>query len=646
MWRTKYPSITLALVAGLLAGRPAPGAVIERSVAELTGRAGRIVVGDVVDVQGFWDAELGLIRSRVWVAVDTYLVGSGPGLEVLVLSGGTLGDRTLQVSVLPVFEPGDHVLLFLRAGESGLVESFQGAYLTDGQEVVRMAPACRRIIPETRRPLAELLAEVQAALPAGAVLPEVAEYAGGFQLPPGGERYAFCGYSWAYQPNPMGETYRINANCVDAAAGDAASQRTQIQNGAAAWNAAGADFAFVYGGESTLTAVTYDGVNLIYFDTTPPDGGGYVAATYIWASGGNITECDLVFNDAEYTWWNGSGTCSGRMDIWNISTHELGHFLCLADLYGGADADKTMYGYTGYCETKKRTLHTDDVNGIVALYGLPVPDTTPPTPDPMAFDVPPHATGPTSIAMTAALATDADSPPPWYEFDFVAGGTGGTDSGWLSTRSYSDTGLAPNTYYSYRVRARDSADPPNLTAFSATLGAYTLASVPGAPLVGNPTGTTLDLDVVPGDNPPATEFAVRCASSPDAAWSGKYLDASGQPAAAPVWRTDAEWGVLVVQGLAPETQYCFHVRARNADLLETFPSAQACATTLAAYAPGDMDCDGQVTFADIDPFVTALGGYEGYHALYPDCEWLNADCNGDGNVTFADIDAFVIILSG
>ncbi len=62
------------------------------------------------------------------------------------------------------------------------------------------------------------------------------------------------------------------------------------------------------------------------------------------------------------------------------------------------------------------------------------------------------------------------------------------------------------------------------------------------------------------------------------------------------------------------------------------------------YRPGDTNCDGRVTFADIDPFVLALGGEIAYEALYPNGCWLNADCNGDGLVTFADIDPFVALI--
>ena len=50
---------------------------------------------------------------------------------------------------------------------------------------------------------------------------------------------------------------------------------------------------------------------------------------------------------------------------------------------------------------------------------------------------------------------------------------------------------------------------------------------------------------------------------------------------------------------------------------------------------GDVDRDGEVTFADIGPFVTllVLGGFS-----------EEADCNLDGVVTFFDIGCFVVIL--
>ncbi len=57
---------------------------------------------------------------------------------------------------------------------------------------------------------------------------------------------------------------------------------------------------------------------------------------------------------------------------------------------------------------------------------------------------------------------------------------------------------------------------------------------------------------------------------------------------------------------------------------------------------GDTNCDGVVTFDDIDPFVEALQGQAAWP--YPDCPWLNADCDGDGDVDFDDIDSFVSLI--
>ncbi len=59
---------------------------------------------------------------------------------------------------------------------------------------------------------------------------------------------------------------------------------------------------------------------------------------------------------------------------------------------------------------------------------------------------------------------------------------------------------------------------------------------------------------------------------------------------------------------------------------------------------GDLNCDGRVTFDDINPFVTALIGQAAYEGEYPNCNWLNGDIDCDGRVTFDDIGPFVECL--
>jgi hypothetical protein len=56
---------------------------------------------------------------------------------------------------------------------------------------------------------------------------------------------------------------------------------------------------------------------------------------------------------------------------------------------------------------------------------------------------------------------------------------------------------------------------------------------------------------------------------------------------------------------------------------------------------GDMNCDGKVTFEDIDGFTLALIDRAEYEAAYPDCDWWLADTSGDRKIDFDDIGPFV-----
>jgi len=74
------------------------------------------------------------------------------------------------------------------------------------------------------------------------------------------------------------------------------------------------------------------------------------------------------------------------------------------------------------------------------------------------------------------------------------------------------------------------------------------------------------------------------------------------------------------------------------------PVTSTPATLTVTACPGDMNCDGRVTFADIDPFVLALTSWGVYLQHYPNCDIMLADINRDGYVTFADIDPFVAVI--
>ncbi len=60
--------------------------------------------------------------------------------------------------------------------------------------------------------------------------------------------------------------------------------------------------------------------------------------------------------------------------------------------------------------------------------------------------------------------------------------------------------------------------------------------------------------------------------------------------------------------------------------------------------PGDTNCDGNVDFFDIDPFLLALFDPAQYAIDFPDCDILSADVDGSGGVDFFDIDPFLEVL--
>jgi hypothetical protein len=62
---------------------------------------------------------------------------------------------------------------------------------------------------------------------------------------------------------------------------------------------------------------------------------------------------------------------------------------------------------------------------------------------------------------------------------------------------------------------------------------------------------------------------------------------------------------------------------------------------------GDLNCDGNIDFGDINPFVICLGNYSLWQTEFPGCNPLNADINGDGTYgqwSFDDINPFVVLM--
>ena len=74
--------------------------------------------------------------------------------------------------------------------------------------------------------------------------------------------------------------------------------------------------------------------------------------------------------------------------------------------------------------------------------------------------------------MTATTATD-DLNEVEYYFTETSGNSGGSDSGWQSSATYTDTGLTAETQYTYTVTAHDTSSNQNATAPSTEASATT-----------------------------------------------------------------------------------------------------------------------------------------------------------------------------
>ncbi len=133
--------------------------------------------------------------------------------------------------------------------------------------------------------------------------------------------------------------------------------------------------------------------------------------------------------------------------------------------------------------------------------------------------------------------------------------------------------LDVNQIYYFRAYAINGVDT---TLAANELNFTTLANVPGAPTVDNPTATTLDVTIDANGNPASTEFAILRTND------GQYLQANGSAGASAVWQTAAAWGTVTATGLSPSTDYGFQVKARNGANVETAFGDESSESTTAA----------------------------------------------------------------
>ncbi|MGE3077185.1 MAG: matrixin family metalloprotease [Dehalococcoidia bacterium] len=156
-------------------------------------------------------------------------------------------------------------------------------------------------------------------------------------------------------------------NGTDAAASVAGSANAALQAAASTWGQQGAAFNFTGGGSTSngtgACGGGTDGSNTVGW---APQSGSVLAVTCSWfGSSGNPFKPAVEFDmqiDPEWNWTTGSPI---QVDLQSVALHEFGHALGLN--HSGSSAAVMYASYTS--GTNKRTPDSDDVNGILAIYG-------------------------------------------------------------------------------------------------------------------------------------------------------------------------------------------------------------------------------------------------------------------------------------
>jgi len=231
------------------------------------------------------------------------------------------------------------------------------------------------------------------------------------------------------------------------------------------------------------------------------------------------------------------------------------------------------------------------------------PDPYAPTPNPMTFANAPYAASTTSIAMSASAASDPLGVQ--YYFTNVTIVDGSHDSGWQQGTSYTDTGLAPMTAYTYTVKARSAGGFHNATIASLEASASTDAP---------PDHEAPEPNMMAWSAAPAAlgidTIRMTATTATDRSGVEYFFENRTDPNHSSSWQDSP---IYTDTGLANNTNYVYKVKARDLSpfLNETQWSADANATTARYVCLGpsaaDLDNNCEVDLRDLAVLAVLWG---------------------------------------
>lgn len=169
--------------------------------------------------------------------------------------------------------------------------------------------------------------------------------------------------------------------------GTCESERSAVQKAFTAWSEVpGVNLNFREASPQANKTTGYDGKNSVVFINSgwtdlsfkPPTGALAVTITTYRLDNGQILDADIHFNGQYFTWGVINSDAERRggriVDIQNVGTHEVGHFLGLghsSENYSETDTSlymATMFFASGPGETFRRALKPDDIAAVKHLY--------------------------------------------------------------------------------------------------------------------------------------------------------------------------------------------------------------------------------------------------------------------------------------